>query len=259
MPRVARKMSSTGTYHVMIRGNNRQKIFLNWRDNKAFCDILKRIKAKFGFKIYAYALMVNHVHLLVNEPELGLVSAFMHDLETAYVNWFNAVHRRSGHLFQGRFKSVPVEDNAYFANVLRYIHQNPVKSGLCIRPDDYEYSSYRDYLTDDPAIVDPGDVFEVIDRAQFAAFNNEELSGNDLKFLKMNEFVPPRVPDELAPAAMRSISQCIDAAQLRGLGLNQIFLILKKFRKRGLSYRQIAEFLICSKSTVFRLANSFST
>ena len=256
MARTSRKTSSTGVYRVMIRGNNKQEIFKNRQDKRVFYNILTRTKAKYGFKIYAYAFMGNHVHLLLKEPELGLVSAFMHDLETAYVVWFNAVHRQSGHLFQGRFKSKPVENNEYLANVVRYIHQNPVKSGYCRHPRDYKYCSYYEFFSEKPGLIDPDDVFAVINRDEFEKFNLSRITGNDLKFLDVNDITKPHVPDQIAFDEMRSISQCSDGLQLLGLGMDEIFAAFRKFRKRGFSYRQIAEFILRSKSTTYRMVNS---
>lgn len=252
MGRIARAMSSSGDYHVMIRGNNREKIFKKRRDMRKFLDIIQSVKDRYGFKIYAYALMPNHVHLLLHEPEMGLIGMFMHDLETSYAAWFNIVHGRTGHVFQGRYKSLPVEDNEYFVNIVRYIHQNPVKAGLCIKPGDYAYSSYRSFFKKDAGIIDRDDVFKLIAPEEFEAFNEKEIARNDLKFLRIGDNPEPRVADEDAAGEMRSISACVDGAQLLGWSMYEIFKILRKFRKRGLSYRQIADFFARGKSTVFR-------
>ncbi len=145
MPRQAREKCESQIYHVMLRGVNRQQIFEDEEDSVCFLDILAECKQISEFELYAYCLMGNHVHLLLkvqNEP----LEQIMKRITTRYVYWFNAKYERSGHLFQDRFRSEPVENEQYLLTVLRYIHQNPVKSGICHAVADYEYSSYREYV-----------------------------------------------------------------------------------------------------------------
>ena len=122
MPRSARKKSKTGIYHVMLRGINQQQIFEDNEDSEKFLQILKDCKAISEFKLYAYCLMGNHIHLLIHETEEP-IEKFMKRIATRFVYWYNIKYQRVGHLFQDRFKSEPVEDDAYFLTVLRYIHQ----------------------------------------------------------------------------------------------------------------------------------------
>lgn len=145
MPRKTRKQSNSGIYHVMLRGINHQQIFEDEQDNMIFINTVKKCKEICGYKILAYCLMGNHVHLLIREGEMGLGQIFKH-IGTRYVYWYNTKYQRTGHLFQGRFKSEPVEDLAYLITVIRYIHQNPVKAGICKNPAEYRYSSFNEYL-----------------------------------------------------------------------------------------------------------------
>ena len=119
-----RKQSSTGIYHVMLRGVNRQQIFLDKEDCTYFLESLYVCKQISRFKLYAYCLMGNHVHLLINAKEEP-VDMIMRRLGSKYVYWYNSKYERIGHLFQNRFKSEPVETDTYFLTVLRYIHMNP--------------------------------------------------------------------------------------------------------------------------------------
>ena len=240
----------------MLRGNNREAVFNTEAEKQMFLRKLAAVKAKYSFKIYAFCFMVNHVHLCVREREKGLLSKFMHELETAYVVWYNISHSRCGHLFQGRFKSKPVNDNEYFVNVIRYIHNNPVKAGRCKTAAQYSDSSYRCYYEEDPGLIDRDEVFGIICPEEFAAFHNNEIDREDLKYLEMAETLMPRVAKEDAIEEMRLISDCMDGLQLLGLGMDKVFEIIKKFRQRGLSYRQIAEFVMRGKSTVYRWAKS---
>lgn len=128
MPRAARKKSNSGIYHIMLRGINRQLIFEDEEDKNRFIETLLKYKEQCGYLIYAYCLMGNHIHILLKEgkEELTLV---LKRIAGSYVYWYNWKYHRSGHLFQDRFKSEPVEDDAYFLTVIRYIHQNPETRG----------------------------------------------------------------------------------------------------------------------------------
>ena len=139
MPRQARKKSESGIYHVMLRGINQQQIFEDSEDCDKFIQILQECKAVSGFKLFAYCLMGNHIHLLI-KPEKEPLEQVFKRIGGRYVYWYNVKYQRVGHLFQDRFKSEPVEDDSYFLTVIRYIHQNPVKAGLCKNIKDYKYS-----------------------------------------------------------------------------------------------------------------------
>lgn len=142
--RVARVQSSSGIYHVMVRGVGHQDIFRDYEDRRRYLQILARIVGDYRLTLYAYCLMDNHTHLLLAEGE-ETIGESMKRIGVAYVHGFNSKYGRHGHLFQGRYRSEPVEDDQYFITVLRYIHQNPVKAGLCHDCGAFPWSSYRAY------------------------------------------------------------------------------------------------------------------
>ena len=109
----------------MLRGINRQQIFEDAEDCHKFLTILTEYKAQCGYSIYAYCLMGNHIHLLLKEGTESLEQVFKR-VCGKFVYWYNAKYQRTGHLFQDRFKSEPVDTEAYLQTVIRYIHQNPV-------------------------------------------------------------------------------------------------------------------------------------
>ena len=113
MPRAARKKSNSGIYHIMLRGINRQQIFEDDEDNQRFIETLSKYKEECGYSIYAYCLMGNHLHILLKENQQDLTLIFK-KIAGSYVYWYNWKYQRSGHLFQDRFKSEPVEDDNYF-------------------------------------------------------------------------------------------------------------------------------------------------
>jgi len=142
MARQPRRRSETGIYHIMLRGINRQRIFEEPADYQHFLGCLERVQEDSGAIIYAYALMSNHVHLLIGEGREAL-SITVKRLAVRYAGWFNRKYDRVGHLFQDRFASRPVNDDGYFLMALMYIHFNPVTGGLCSHPDQYLWSSRR--------------------------------------------------------------------------------------------------------------------
>lgn len=127
MPRKARIESKSGIYHIMLRGINRQQIFEDDEDFEKFLWVLKDVKQLSRFKLYGYCLMGNHIHLLL-KPENEPLELIFRRIGSKYVYWYNLKYQRTGHLFQDRFKSEPVENISGFFVVLRYIHQNPVKA-----------------------------------------------------------------------------------------------------------------------------------
>lgn len=156
MARGIRKKSGTGIYHIMLRGINRQDIFEEDDDYLQMTYILRGMTERFdehGIKLppfctfYAYCLMSNHVHLLLQEREEE-ISNIVKRVGVTYAHYFNKKYDRSGHLFQDRFRSEPVDSIVYFVTLLRYIHQNPVKAGIVEHVVDYRWSSWSEYSSD---------------------------------------------------------------------------------------------------------------
>ncbi len=152
MARRRRQQSGTGIYHVMIRGVNRDAIFLEEVDYERFLSVLAAVKEASGCIVLAYCLMPNHAHLVlrVSSEPIGDV---IKRLSVRYVGWFNRKYQRVGHLFQGRFKSLSVEDDAYLVTLVRYVWRNPVEAGLSGEPQDYRWSSFR-FLGSATGLVD---------------------------------------------------------------------------------------------------------
>ncbi|SDK11938.1 REP-associated tyrosine transposase [Natronincola ferrireducens] len=143
MARQARQKSSTGIYHIMLRGIDGRNIFLDDEDKTVFIEKLLKAKEKAKFKVYAYCLMDNHVHLLIEENEE--IGKSIKRITVGYVQWHNNKYGRTGHLFQNRYNSEVIETENYFITVLRYIHQNPVKAKMVNKMEDYLWSSYNQY------------------------------------------------------------------------------------------------------------------
>ena len=149
-------------YHVIVRGNQRRKTFRCDDDYKAYLDRLQHYRAKFHLRIYAYCLMPNHVHLLLESGSAPL-GKFMQGLQQSYTQYFNRSYRKVGHLFQGRYRAIICEKDKYLLALLRYIHLNPVRAGLAERPEGYVHSGHRSYLMSGTVkIIDARPILELL-------------------------------------------------------------------------------------------------
>ncbi len=166
MPRYVRKLSESNTYHIVLKGINAQDIFLDAQDCLNFLEILKKASAAYSASIYAYCLMCNHVHLLVRFSENNMAQMFK-SFGASFVFRYNMKYNRVGGLFNGRYYSKAVEDDSYLLTVLKYIHYNPVKAGLCKNPADWEWSSYREYLSNTAQFADTNFIKQMITKKQF--------------------------------------------------------------------------------------------
>lgn len=238
MPRQARKKSRTGIYHVMLRRINGQKIFLDNEDFERLIETLGRYKEICEYKLYAYCLMTNHVHILIKEGKEELGKIFRR-IGASYVYWYNNKYDRTGHLFQDRYKSEPVEDNRYFQIVLRYIHQNPLKAGIVKNIEEYPWSSFKEYMGSNE-ICDtkfPLSLFSEDAKKRIAAFKEFNMQHNDDKCLEYEK--QKRINDQEAAKIIKKIAGIDDPRKIASYASNERDEIISKLRERGLSIRQI--------------------
>jgi REP element-mobilizing transposase RayT len=154
MPRKPRIELGGALYHIMSRGNDRRKIFRTKADYLRFAQILAEQKAKFPFFLYAYCLMPNHFHLLIEMRDHS-ISRIMQRLLTGYSQYHNRKYKRTGHLFQGRYKSILCQTDQYLAELVRYIHLNPVRAKMVKVAEQYEHSGHLAYIgTDRQGLID---------------------------------------------------------------------------------------------------------
>jgi putative transposase len=132
-------------YHVMLRGNGGQKIFFGEEDYARLYLLLQEGTTRFSFRIHAFCCMGNHIHLAIQVGGIPL-SKIMQNISFRYTRWINRRKRRIGHLFQGRYKAVLVDQDSYLLELTRYIHLNPVRAGLVQKPIDHPWSGHRAYM-----------------------------------------------------------------------------------------------------------------
>lgn len=249
MPRSARRRSATDTYHVMLRGINRQQIFMDDEDYRRFVRTLSDCKQISGFELYAWCLMPNHIHLLIHvqsEPLEKIVKR----IGSRFVWWYNMKYERVGHLFQDRYRSEPVEDDTYFLTVLRYILQNPMKAGLEDAPGSWPWSSYAHYSGDEDFLTDTAfaDGF-FPDRAALLDYLRQDNSDR-----AMDEHPkPPRVSDEKAAAIAARLTHCKTPEAFRQLDKATQRDLAVQLRQAHLSIVQITRLTGIPATTVGRI------
>ncbi len=153
MSRQPRRASHTGYYHVVTRGNQRATVFQTPEDYRAYGTFLQEAFHRYHLSLAHFCLMPNHVHLLMHAADVSSLSRAMHQLQRRY--WFYCKRQvaLSGHLWQGRFHSFPIEDEAYLLEAARYIERNPLEAKLVQRLNAYPWSSYRFYAEGHPGTL----------------------------------------------------------------------------------------------------------
>jgi len=145
-------------YHVIARGNHRNQIFLTPNDYEKYLSLIERYKERYDFRLYAYALLSNHLHLLVETADIPL-SKIMQGLQQTYTQFFNWKYGKVGHLFQGRYKAIICQKNTYLLELIRYVHVNPIRAGVVKSITHYPWTSYRSYLKNKKdKLIDADDV-----------------------------------------------------------------------------------------------------
>lgn len=237
MARKPRLEVEGGLYHLITRGVDRRDIFHSPEDHRKFLALLAVQKEKLPFFLYAYCLMTNHVHLLI-ERMTDDVGRIMHRVLSGYGQYYNRKYRRTGHLLQGRHRAILCQSDPYLAELVRYIHLNPVRAKMVEKPEDYPFSSHRAYIGLEPkGIVDVDPVLrrfgprKALARERFANHvaagtglgHREELyetTGGvlgseefvDSMIHRVGEYKPKGTPDASKPVAI-SVDGLISAVE----------------------------------------------
>jgi len=266
MPRTSRKLSASKIYHVMIRGNERKALFHDDEDRAWFISMLLSKKRKFKFILYAYCLMDNHVHLVINEGG-DQISRIMKGIQVSYAYYFNKKYARVGHLFQDRFRSEVIENDRYLLATIRYVHQNPVKAGMIKHPSEYLWSSYNHYLgnnkqyTKDMIDLKPILLMFSQEKGQalqiFVDFSNQTIEDTFIEYQEEQQLDKEITSENQAKRYIddflitRNVKLEELSSQANKLIRNELIRELKC--KSNLSNRQIATILGVNRNVVQRL------
>lgn len=229
-----------GIYHAMSRGNNGERIFLDDTDYGEFLGILHRGKRRFRFQLYAYCLMPNHFHLLLQRGPVS-ISQIMHWILTCYAHSFNRRKDRRGHLFQGRFLAPLCVDDCYFLQLLRYIHLNPVRSGLTVAPGQWCWSGHHELVgIRKGGLLDSAFALSLFhaERTRAIALYEKHLDCSEDEIRKTSALVKSMHDDPTAILPAEEAGICGDEPQDAGLTLEQVAAHVCQERNLGVSVLQ---------------------
>ncbi len=167
-------------YHITSRGNQSQPIYYIDADRRHFLNILYEAIDKYSVRIHSYVCMTTHYHILLETP-LGNLSRCMHFVNVSYTNYFNTRHDRIGHVLHGRYDARLIQKDRYLANVSRYIHLNPVRAGMVKSPQEFPWSSYKDFIGRRDSLVYTSEVLNMFSRNKVKAIKLYRQFVEDVK------------------------------------------------------------------------------
>jgi putative transposase len=277
MPRKPRIEFEGALYHVITRGNQRQETFKEEDDYWRYLNILAHYKERHKFYLYAYVLMSNHVHLVIETREVPL-SKILQGINQCYTMYFNRKYHTVGHLFQGRYKAILCDKDEYLFLLVKYVHHNPVRAGLVGDPEAYTWSSHQRYLArEGKELIDTAQVLGMFSKDKVRARNlcrafmhnaqgvskedlyrivDQRILGSERFVQKVNERAEKKVVlgKRRHEFSLDAIAEGIEVVfgitlkQLREKGKGRHILLGKKLmslvaREYGYKGREIAEYL----------------
>ena len=247
MPRMARKISKTGFYHIIIRGVNKTEIFVDDEDRKTFLHLLKYYSIGLNCKVYAYCLMDNHVHLLIEDKELK-IGELMKNITCVYAGEFKKKYGRVGHLFQDRFKSQNIENQTYLLRLIRYIHRNPEKAGIC-KTENYRWSSYSEVIYGSK-IIDRDFILSTYNDNKFYAINEfrKQMTENNDDVID-DVFIEENITDAQVRSFIDYVIKNKEIPEINEKNLVEVVYRIREIKK--ISIEQILRVLEVSKTKYY--------
>lgn len=260
MPRLARKYNKTITnsYHIIIRGINKQDIFYDEEDRLKFLKELMKVKEKYKFNIYAFVLMTNHVHLAICDNN-DKISQIMHRICLIYAMYFNKKYERVGHVFQNRFKNICIDTEKYLLDLVRYIHNNPQNAGIC-NHSRYKWSSYCEYVGDlHDKITDTEFVLKLFNEDRKEAVKRfKEFSEKKAEFFAEDLEFDYLITDEIASKIIKDKLNINDISKIKYFNTRiRNKLVYEIYKINGITVKQIAKLLDISERNVQRIVKIY--
>ena len=232
----------------MLRGINRQNIFEDDEDRNRFMTILTDCRDLSDFRLHAFVLMSNHIHLLI-EPRGESLAVIFKRIGTRYAVWYNRKYQRAGHLFQDRFRSECVTNDQYYYTVFRYILQNPMKAGLESRPGTYRWSSFLAYEKGRSILTDTEYALSLFENRRalldFVAQKNDDSVMDEADH-------DWRLRDDTAKEIIKRVAGCSSVSDFQQLDAKTQREYARKLYQESLSMGQIARLTGLTKSSVYR-------
>ena len=252
--RLSRKCYNSKFFHIMIQGISKEKIFKDDYLKSTFVEYMNCAALKNKTRILAYCVMNNHAHILVYTKEIRYLSKMMHSLNTRYAIKYNKCNERCGFVFRDRYRCENIHNITYLKNCIRYIHNNPVKAGICKEQGKYYYSSYRDYMSGKIGInlINKifGDATEYILELNKPVENENSFIDVENEFGNNEQVTPEKVISDFC------LENQIDSEWITRE--QQIRLIKLLNEKYGLSKAEIGRLLGITRAKIYRLLENSS-
>lgn len=236
MPRKTKNYIKASFFHIMVQGLNKEYIFNSNIDKNEYLKIIQKNKIQYNVEIISYCIMDNHVHLLIGVNKIQELSKFMHKINTLYALYYNKKYDRVGYVYRDRYKSQIIYSEKQLHTCINYIHNNPVKAKICEYPNEYEYSSFKNFDTE----------------LRFISNMNSEKKDENIIFLEDENQIKNEI-EETIKNYLKYNNLKLDDLKENNENIKELITILKK--KYKISLRQIAIYINISREKIRRLRN----
>lgn len=244
MPRQSRKELVSNFVHIMVQGINKEYIFEEDYYKKKYLKIIQNKIRDYKNQLISYCVMDNHVHLVVHYESIDELSVFMKRINTAYAKWYNEHKGRVGYVFRDRYKTEQILDFHHLYACINYVHNNPVKANIVAKPEQYIFSSYKDYLSED--FIINSKLFQILNLS-VNDFKEIFINSKDLYIYKHQEISSKKIIDNyLRSKDAESLNELSSTKQKKEL-------IEEVKEKTRLNYLEIARLLNMSRATLYRI------
>ena len=255
MPRKARKHYCSEFFHVMVQGINREKVFKTEKNKQKYLSIFKENYIDSDVKIISYCMMDNHAHFVLHSEQFIKISKMMHKINLNYGMYYNQIHDRCGYVFRDRFKVEEITNREYLLNCIKYVHNNPVKAGICEKCEQYKYSSFIDYKNEES--TDFIDLTFIKQKLNDLGIEYKDIFVEYNSYDKFIEYYDAEEVEKMLPII---ISRCINAKNIKLNEIKDNRDILKEISyilnyEYNVNQKKIAEIFEVSKVKINRLLN----
>lgn len=244
MPRLARNLlEGKQLFHIMVQGIKKENIFYEEKEKYEYIKLMNKYKEEYKLNVLAYCMMNNHAHMLIEVNSINNLTLYMHKLNTSYAIYYNKNKSRVGYVYRDRFKAQVIKDERHMYNCILYIHNNPVKAGICKQAKDYKFSSYQKFLykSNEQMLIN---IF--IDRKEYINVHTiKELK--DMDFIEDEEEKEIDINNTITQYLIENKIHFIDLKLNKDL-LKPITIKLKELYK--LSNRKIADYLEVNREKI---------
>ena len=238
MSRLPRNYTNTPFFHVITQGIEKSYIFEKAEDIKYYVKIMYKIKEEHNINIIAYCIMNNHTHMLIETKSIEQLSKYMQRINTTYGKYYNKKYSRVGYVFRDRYKAEGIYSEKHLYNCIKYIHNNPVKAGICNKAEEYPYSNYKMMKTEF--------------KERYSLMTNSECNNEEYVFIDVDEKNETTCNKIIEAYLKENRIELKSIKQSKEL-LKELILFLKDENK--ISLRKIAEELELSRETVRKIYN----